>query len=254
MKTKLFLIAALLIMGITGNAQKDKPEFDEPMNILVFSKTSGFRHSSISEGVKMLLDQSRKQNWIITATEDASLFTNDFLSKFDMAVFLNPTGDAIEDDGQKAFEKFIKSGKGFVGIHAAADHEYDWPFYGKLVGGYFKTHPPAQKGTVIFESHDHPAMEPFKGMDTYTTVDEWYTFRENPRSNTKVLARLDESSIKEAKNDNWKMGDHPVIWWNETDGVRSFYTVFGHTAEAFQDEKVIEHIKNAINWAGERID
>ncbi len=254
MSTKLFLITALIIMGVTVNAQKDKPDFDEPMNILVFSKTSGFRHSSISEGIKMLYDLSPKQNWVLTATEDGSVFTDDFLKNFDMAVFISPTGDAIDDKGQAAFEKFIKSGKGFLGIHGAADFEYEWPFYGKLVGGYFKTHPPAQKGTVIFESHDHPAMEPFKGMETYTTVDEWYTFKENPRANVNVLARLDESTITKSKNDNWKMGDHPLIWWNDIEGARSFYTVFGHTAEAFQDEYVIEHIKNAINWAGKRID
>ena len=91
-------------------------------------------------------------------------------------------------------------------------------------------------------------------MKTYTTVDEWYSFKENPRPNVNVLARLDESTIKKSSNDKWKMGDHPLIWWNDQDGIRSFYTVFGHTHEAFQDELIIEHIKNAINWAAKRID
>jgi len=126
----------------------------------------------------MLYDLSPKQNWVITATEDPSLFNEKFLNNFDISVFLNPTGDAIEDQEQKAFENFMKSGKGFVGIHAAADHEYEWSFYGNLVGTYFKTHPPAQEGTVIFEDHNHPAMKPFKGMDSYTTFDEWYYWLE----------------------------------------------------------------------------
>ncbi|MBT3385267.1 MAG: ThuA domain-containing protein [Prolixibacteraceae bacterium] len=254
MKTKIILLAIVFFTAIFTNAQNNKAEFEDALNILVFSKTSGFRHASISSGVKMLYDQSRKQNWVITATEDASLLRDEFLAKFDIAVFMNPTGDAICDAGQAAFEKFIKSGKGFVGIHAAADFEYEWPFYGNLVAGYFRTHPPAQEATVIFESYDHPAMKPFEGMKTYTTFDEWYSFKENPRPNVNVLARLDESTIKKAKNDEWKMGDHPLIWWNEKEGVRSFYTVFGHTHEAFQDEKVIEHIKNAVNWVAKRID
>jgi len=253
MKNLLLLLISLLIIDTSSFAQ-NKPLFEKPIHILVFSKTSGFRHASISTGIKMLYDNSRKQNWVITATEDATLLRDDFLSKFDVAVFLNPTGDAICEEGQEAFEKFMKNGKGFVGIHAAADFEYEWEFYGGLVNGYFLTHPPAQKATVIFENYDHPAMKPFKGMKTYTTVDEWYSFRENPRSKVHVLARLDESTIKKSSNKKWIMGDHPLIWWNDTNGIRSFYTVFGHTHEAFQDELIIEHIVNAINWAAKRID
>ena len=177
-----------------------------------------------------------------------------FLSGFDVVVFLNPTGDAIQDENQEAFEKWMNSGKGFVGIHAAADCEYEWPWYGNLVGGYFKIHPPAQEATVVFENFDHPSMKPFNDMKSYTTFDEWYTFKENPRQKVKVLASLDESSIKKYDNENWKMGDHPIIWWSEKEGVRSFYTGFGHTHEAFQDKKIIDHITNAVNWAGHRID
>jgi type 1 glutamine amidotransferase len=96
-------------------------------------------------------------------------------------------------------------------------------------------------------------MEPFKGMESYTTVDEWYTFRENPRANVHVLASLDESTVTKAKDDSWKMGDHPVIWWQEMGQARSFYTVFGHTHGAFGDPKVVDHIKIAINWAAKRL-
>ncbi|TNF45614.1 MAG: ThuA domain-containing protein, partial [Bacteroidetes bacterium] len=252
-KNLLFTVIAALFFAVACTAQDNKPEFEKPVNVLVFSKTAGFRHESISSGLKMLFDQSKKQNWVITATENAGLLRDDFLSKFDVVVFLNPTGDAICADGQAAFEKFMKSGKGFVGIHAAADCEYEWPFYGKLVGGYFKTHPASQEATVVFESFDHPAMKPFQGMKSYTTYDEWYTFKENPRPNVNVLATIDESSIKKYDNDNWKMGDHPIIWWSEKDGIRSFYTGFGHTHESFQDKYIIEHITNAVNWAVRRI-
>jgi len=252
MKNLLFTFISLVVFAFACTAQ-DKPAFDKPVNVLVFSKTAGFRHESISSGLKMLYDQSKKQNWVITATENAGLFTDGFLSNFDVVVFLNPTGDAINAAGQTAFEKFMKSGKGFIGIHAAADCEYDWPFYGNLVGGYFKTHPASQEATVVFEKSDHPAMKPFKGMKSYTTFDEWYTFKANPRPNVNVLATLDEKSIKKFDNDNFRMGDHPIIWWSEKDGIRSFYTGFGHTHEAFQDKLIIEHITNAVNWAVRRV-
>ena len=253
MKTyTLLFIISLFFVNPTCAQQNEKNT--EALHVLVFSKTNGFRHESISSGLKMIYDQSSKENWVVTATEDPSLLRDDLLSTIDVAVFLNPTGDAICDAGQEAFTKFIKSGKGFVGIHAASDCEYEWPFYGNLVGGYFLTHPPAQEATVIFENFDHPAMQPFEGMETYTTIDEWYSFKENPRKNVNVLARLDESTISGTSNDNWKMGDHPLIWWNEEDGIRSFYTVFGHTHEAFQNQLIIQHISKAINWAGKRID
>lgn len=247
----LLLITAVLILPLSA---KEKKEQVEKLDVLVFSKTDGYRHKSISNGIKMLSELGQKRTWEVTATENASLFSLEFLMNFDVVVFLNPTKDVLNDKQQKAFKTFLKTGKGFVGIHASTDCEYGWEWYGKLSGSYFATHPPAQEGTVIFENHDHPAMKTFAGMETYTTVDEWYSFTFNPREKVNVLASLDESSIKESKNDKWKMGDHPLIWWQEFDGIRSFYTVFGHTAEAFDDTNIRTHIADAIDWAGEKID
>jgi type 1 glutamine amidotransferase len=248
MKKLISVMLFLIILTITGIAQ------DKKINVLVFSKTVGYRHNSISSGLKMLSDLAQERKWILTATEDANLFTPDFLKNFDVVVFLNPTLDVLNEQQQKDFEAFMNTGKGFVGIHAAADCEYDWAWYGQLNGAFFKTHPACQAGTVIFENTDHPSMVPFKGMTTYRTIDEWYTFKENPRAKVHVLARLDETSLDEAtlKEDKWKMGDHPLIWYQEMGQTRSFYTVFGHTPEAFVDPKVKEHIGCAIDWVAKR--
>ena len=246
---KLTFIFLILIFCIEANAQDQKKA---PAKVLVFSKTDGFRHNSISNGIKMISELGQSENWVMTATENAELFTYEFLSLFDVVVFLNPTKNVFDDKQQKAFERFIKTGKGFVGIHAATDCEYDWHWYGGLTGAYFKIHPPAQEGTVIFEDYDHPAMVAFWNMKTYTTYDEWYSFTENPRGKVHVLARLDENSIKKSPNNDWKMGDHPIIWYHEYEGSRSFYTVFGHTPESFDDENVRQHIAGAINWAARR--
>lgn len=248
MKKIISLSILMLILTFAGISQEKK------INVLVFSKTSGFRHNSISTGIKMLSDLSQTRKWNLTATENADIFSSDFLKNFDVVVFLNPTMDVLNEDQQKEFESFMNSGKGFVGIHASADCEYDWAWYGQLNGAFFKTHPASQMGTVIFEDTNHPSMAAFKGMETYRTIDEWYTFKENPRAKVHVLARLDETSLdaKTLQDDKWKMGDHPLIWYQELGNSRSYYTVFGHTPEAFQDQKIKEHIGAAIDWVAKR--
>lgn len=248
MKKLSSLICLLLILVFSGIAQ------DKKINVLVFSKTSGFRHNSISSGLKMLSDLAQDRKWVLTATENSDLFTADFLKTFDVVVFLNPTMDVLNEQQQKDFEAFMNTGKGFVGIHASADCEYDWAWYGQLNGAFFKTHPACQEGTVIFENTDHPSMAPFKGMKTYSTIDEWYTFKVNPRAKVHVLATLDETSLnaETMKDDKWKMTDHPLIWYQEMGNSRSYYTVFGHTPEAFLDPKVKEHIGCAIDWVAKR--
>jgi len=248
MKKIISLILLICLVVFPSVAQ------DKKINVLVFSKTMGYRHNSISTGIKMMSDLAQERNWILTATENSDLFTPEFLKTFDVVVFLNSTSDVLNDQQQKNFEAFMNSGKGFVGIHAAADCEYDWPWYGQLNGAFFKIHPPAQQGTVIFENTDHPSMAPFKGMKTYRTLDEWYSFKENPRAKVHVLARLDETSLDAAtlKDDKWKMGDHPLIWYQENGNIRSYYTVFGHTPEAFQDPKIIQHIGCAVDWVAKR--
>ena len=248
MKKLSSLICLILILVFSGIAQ------DKKINVLVFSKTSGFRHNSISSGLKMMSDLAQERKWILTATENADLFTPEFLKTFDVVVFLNPTMDVLNEQQQKDFEAFMNSGKGFVGIHASADCEYDWAWYGDLNGAFFKTHPACQLGTVIFEDTDHPSMVPFKGMKTYRTIDEWYTFKVNPRAKVHVLAKLDETSLDEATmiDDKWKMTDHPLIWYQEMGNSRSYYTVFGHTPEAFVDPKIKEHIGCAVDWVAKR--
>jgi uncharacterized protein len=248
MKKLLLLITLFLIIVHSGFGQ------DKKINVLVFSRTMGYRHNSISTGLKMMSDLAQEKNWVLTATENAALFTTEFLNNFDVVVFLNPTMDVLNEQQQKNFETFMATGKGFVGIHAAADCEYDWSWYGQLTGAFFRTHPPAQTGTVIFENTTHPTMAPFKGMQTYRTFDEWYSFKENPRTKVHVLARLDETSLDAAtlKDDKWKMGDHPLIWYQETGNSRSYYTVFGHTPEAFENPKIKEHIGCAVDWVAKR--
>ena len=227
---------ALLLSLVVGQT--------EPVDVLVFSKTAEYRHASIPDGVGAIEALGKQQGWKVVATENASRFSDNTLAGVDVVVFLMTTGDVLDDAQQAAFERFIQSGKGYVGIHAAADTEYDWPWYGKLVGAYFKTHPEIQEASYIVEDRSHPATRHLPKR--WTRVDEHYTFHENPRANVEVLIALDETSFEAGEA---AMGDHPVVWLHEFDGGRAFYTALGHTEAFYADETFKAHLASAINWA-----
>lgn len=236
----MLLIAATLgaIMA-TSNVESTLPK----KTILVFSHTKGFRHDSIPNGIACLKKIGEQQNWTVDATEDPAFFSGDNLQKYDVIVFLSTTGNILDESQQPVFEKYIRSGGGYVGIHAAADTEYDWPWYGQLVGGYFKSHPRIQKAMVNVEDRRHPATKHLK--EKWERTDEWYDYRENPRSKVKVLASLDTKSYE-----GHTMGDdHPIMWFHEFDGGRAFYTGFGHTKESYDEPHFTKLIIGAVNWA-----
>ncbi len=212
--------------------------------VLVFSKTAGFRHSSIDEGIAAIQQLGIDNNFEVDATEDASVFTFANLSQYDAVIFLSTTGDILNQTQQEAFEQYIQSGGGFVGIHAASDTEYSWPWYGGLVGAYFASHPPGTtEATIEVADKLHPSTE---GLPEYwVRTDEWYNFQDNPRGDVHVLATLDEDSYV-----GGTMGyDHPIAWMHDYDGGRAWYTAGGHTEESYSEPLFMEHILGGILYA-----
>ena len=211
--------------------------------VLVFSRTTGFRHLSIPDGISAIRELGTGR-WSVDATEDPAVFTADNLRRYRAVVFLSTTGNVLDDAQQKAFEDYFRAGNGWVGIHAAADTEYEWPWYGKLVGAWFKGHPRNQQATVNVEDRTHrsTAMLPAE----WKRLDEWYSFRSNPRSEVHVLASLDEKSYDPEKV---PMGDHPIAWYHEFDGGRAWYTALGHTKESYSEKLFLEHVREGIEWA-----
>lgn len=213
--------------------------------VLIFSKTAGFRHDSIPDGITCLKQICRKEGFDPDATEDASLFTDEILKAYDVIVFLNTTGDVLNDEQQAAMERFIKRGGGFVGVHAASDTEYDWAWYGGLVGAYFKCHPAIQPAQLNVLDSDHLATKHLP--KAWQRTDEWYDFKAPPAS-VRRLIEIDESTYKGAT-----MGkDHPMSWCHEYDGGRAFYTALGHTKESYAEPQFVEHLRGAILWAANR--
>lgn len=213
--------------------------------VLVFSRTLGYRHDSIERGVAALDELGHERGFSVVASEDAARFADASLGAFDVVVFLCTTGDVLDDSQQDAFRRFVQRGGGFVGIHSASDTEYSWPWYGELVGAYFRAHPAIQPAALVVENGVHPATV---GLPTrWLRTDEWYAFQTNPRPQVDVLLRLDESSY--SPGDTGMEGDHPIAWAHEFDGGRAFYTGLGHTQASYDEPEFRAHLTGAIEWA-----
>ncbi|MGW3888200.1 ThuA domain-containing protein [Micromonospora chokoriensis] len=238
-------MAALAVIACTTPATPASAA-DAPYDVLVFSKTAGFRHDAIPVGIQTIRDLGAANNFTVTATEDAAAFTTSNLNQYEAVVFLNTTGDVLNASQQTAFESYIASGRGYVGVHAAADTEYDWPFYGNLVGAWFNSHPAIQQANIKVEDRGHAATGHLP--QTWTRTDEWYNYRTNPRSTAHVLATLDESSYS-----GGGMGaDHPLSWCKSYNGGRSFYTGAGHTQASYAESGFRNHLLGGIRYASGR--
>lgn len=234
----LALAAALLPAGGLARAA----DADAPFDVLVFSRTAGFRHDSIPAGIDALRTLGSANGFTVTATEDPTAFTAANLAGYEAVVFLNTTGDVLDDTQQSALQAHIDSGHGFVGVHAAADTEYGWPYYGDLVGARFKSHPAVQQATITNEDRGHPATAHLGA--TWTRTDEWYNYQADPRSSVHVLQSLDEHSYS-----GGEMGDHPITWCHPQGSGRSFYTGLGHTAESYADPAFRALLLGALRYA-----
>ncbi|MEU7803926.1 ThuA domain-containing protein [Micromonospora arborensis] len=238
-------MAALAVIACTTPATPASAA-DAPYDVLVFSKTAGFRHDAIPVGIQTIRDLGAANNFTVTATEDASAFTTGNLAQYEAVVFLNTTGDVLNASQQTAFESYIGSGRGYVGVHAASDTEYDWPFYGNLVGAWFASHPAIQQANIKVEDRGQAATAHLP--QTWTRTDEWYNYRTNARSTAHVLATLDESSYS-----GGGMGaDHPLSWCKSYSGGRSFYTGAGHTQASYAEPAFRAHLLGGIRYASGR--
>ena len=243
---KVVALSLLIVLGVLGRpssgiaeAENTQPRFA----VLVFSKTTGFRHDSIPHGIAAIKRLGADHGFSVDSTEDAARFTDVELPRYKVVVFLSTTGDILDDGQKAAFERYIRSGGGFAGIHSASDTEYQWAWYGRLVGAYFASHPEIQHATVHIEDLGHASTEGLPQI--WDRTDEWYNFRNNPRGTVHVLATLDEATYS-----GGKMGaDHPIAWCQVIDGGRSWYTAMGHTTESYAEPLYRLHLLGGIESA-----
>lgn len=252
--------------GFPVSYETEKPSLNIPNDqpaILLFSKTTGFRHSeSIEASKKAFAEMSKKNNWFLYETEEGGVFNSAQLAKFKAVIFNNSTGEVINDEQKKALENYVENGGGLIGIHGAGDDSHHWDWYQKnLLGAAFSHHPlnPQLQKTDLF-------LEPLTDStlrnqlpQQWTHTDEWYIFFENPRNKGfNIIYTINGDKIIPNGNLLWirdktfGMGkDHPVAWFKNTEKGRTFYTSIGHTGEAWSRKEFVQLLDNAIRWAGE---
>lgn len=231
-----FLTALVAGCVVTGPATA-------PDRALVFTRTAGFRHDSIPTAVATLRQLANEEGLIVDHSEDAGDFSAENLARYRVVVFANTTGDVLDASQQAALQAFIRRGGGFVGVHSAADTEHDWPWYGQLVGAYFRSHPPGLQATrVQIERNDKPVGMP------WPIRDELYNYRSNPRGQVRVIATVDERLY-----DGGAMGaDHPIAWCHAFDGGHSWYTGLGHDNTVYGDANFLAQLRQGLRYAAGR--
>lgn len=210
--------------------------------ILLFTRTAGYRHDSIRHGVDAFHALGAEHGFTVVATEEPEAFAS-ALDACRAVVFLSTSGEVLTPGSREALRAHCAAGGGFVGVHAAAATEYDWSYYGDLVGARFTRHPEVQPGTAAVEDHDHPATAHLAARWQFT--DEWYDFAASPRPRVRVLVSADETTYR-----GGGMGsDHPLVWCHDALGGRSFYTALGHRPEVFADPAFRRHLLGGTAWA-----
>jgi type 1 glutamine amidotransferase len=229
---------------------------DKRFSALIFSKTAAFRHTEcIPQATVAIAQMAARRGFEVDATENAAAFTDENLANYDVVIFLCTTGDVVNEAQQSAFERYIRAGGGYAGIHSASDTEYDWAWYGGLVGAYFRDHPGSvnpqfQVATMIVEDRRTAATQ--RLGRTWTREEEWYNFRTNPRDSVHVLLSVDESTYDprgySVPGGSPGMGDHPISWCQPYDGGRAFYTALGHKG-VYWEEPLLSHVLGGIEMA-----
>lgn len=228
--------------------------------ILVFSKTNAFRHAEAIPAANALFRQiARQKGWGYFQTENGAAFQPEILARFDTVIFNNVSGDVFTPDQRSAFENFVRSGGGFIGIHAAGDSSHKaWSWYADdLIGAAFTAHtmsPQFQTANLDMEDPQNPVLAGLPPRWKHT--EEWYSFEASPRlKGYHVLATVDERSYNPEgmMGKDLRMGkDHPVIWWHCVGKGRALYSALGHWPEAFRQKQHVRVLANAVSWTNRK--
>ncbi|HEX2602270.1 MAG TPA: ThuA domain-containing protein [Gemmatimonadaceae bacterium] len=236
---KRIVVLLALLLGVSAATSAQQPR------ILVFTKTAGFRHSSIPNGIAAIRKLGQANGFTVDTTEDAGAFTSKNLARYRAVVFLNTTGDVLDPAQQDDFERFIQAGGGYVGVHAAADTEYGWPWYGRLAGAWFNGHPGnpnVRQGTFRVVDKNNPSTAGLPAV--WPREDEFYNFKSiDPTIH--VLVDIDEKSYEGGTNGDF----HPMSWYHDFDGGRAWYTNMGHTEATYTDPLFLGHLLGGIKYA-----
>jgi type 1 glutamine amidotransferase len=208
--------------------------------VLVFTRTLGYRHDSIPDGVRAVTALAEADGLVVRHTEDPAAFDDGGLREHDVVVWLSTSGDVLDDEQRAAFARWLGGGGAFAGVHSTSACEDSWPGYAEIVGARFVRHPDVQTASVRVEDSDHPSTAGLPSL--WRHRDEWYDFDRNPRGRVRVLLSVDESTYE-----GGGMGpDHPLAWSSTYGAGRTWYTALGHEPEAYVDPVFLSHLGGGL--------
>ncbi|MBI9018666.1 MAG: ThuA domain-containing protein [Phycisphaerae bacterium] len=240
-----------LMQGLTSQASAAaaKPK----KNILIYTKNGkGYVHDNIPASIECLKKICADNGWTCEATDDASIFTKEKISKFDVLVFSNTNNETFDTEEQKkVFQEYIRNGGGFVGIHSACGSERSWPWFWANLGGKFVRHPPSQDFTIKIIDQKHPSTISLGAEWKWKNDECYYLNHLNP--DIHVLIAVDLNTINDKGKEKYPgeiFGQYfPLAWCHEFDGGRQWYTALGHAIKHYKDENFVSHITGGIKWA-----
>lgn len=280
LKITLFTLLVLILLAFTAGGlfmykvtygfnfyETEPPELPENLgeqSILLFSKTNAFRHGeAIEASIPAFQEMSEANGWSMFMTDNGAVFNSEQLSSFNVVIWNNTSGKVLNPEQRENFKNYLETGGGFVGIHAAGDNSHQWDWYEEeVIGARFSHHPmnpQFQEGNLTLEADSTDSTLRENLPKSWTRVDEWYIFYNNPREEGfNILYRLDGSEINSSGNipllaseKDWGMGeDHPIVWYNSVGEGRTFYSAMGHRGKAFEEPDHLKMLENAIRWAG----
>lgn len=239
----------VLLITATTVCPVQRPESAPRHRLLYLTQAAGFQHAALPLSEKVVRELGETSGaFEVTVTRDCSLLTAENLKQYD-AVFFFTTGELPLSESQKAaLLDFIRSGKGFIGVHSAADTLYGWPEYGEMLGGYFDGHPWRQEVIVRVEDRTHPATRHLP--ESFRITDEIYQFKNWSRDKVHVLLSLDVSSVDLTRPGVKRTDkDFALAWCRRYGRGRVFYTAFGDDPALWQDERFHKLLLGGIRWA-----
>jgi type 1 glutamine amidotransferase len=242
--------------------ETQKPIIQFPQNkpaVLVFSKTTAFRHGeSIEASLPVFQQIAQRNGWFAYQTEEGGIFNAEQLKQFQAVIFNNSTGRVLNDEQQEALSQYVEGGGALLGIHGAGDNSHHWPWYETHLLGTRMSHHPIDPQFQKTEVHVESTVDSTLTQhlpSSWAHEDEWYVFFSQPKG-VKVVSYIDgdkiisNGNILWMRDKNFGMGKyHPVAWYRQVGKGKSFYTSMGHSKEVWQDAHFVRLVENALQWS-----
>ncbi|SDL43528.1 Type 1 glutamine amidotransferase (GATase1) [Catalinimonas alkaloidigena] len=224
--------------------------------VLVYTRNGeGYVHENRAASVEAIRGLGKTHGFAVDASDDPAVFTDHNLRRYAVLIFSNTNNETFTTQAQKdAFQRYIRQGGGFVGLHSTSGSERQWPWFAQMLGGRFFRHPERQDFDVKVLDRTHPSTDFLP--DVWPVKDDECYYLKFLNPDMHVLLAADLSTVTDDQKGEYP-GDVfgglcPLAWYHAFDGGRQWYTALGHRPEQYQDPMLLRHILGGIQWAADK--